>query len=218
MNIDYSKFENIRKFNNYNQKIIVINGFIKKSREESIYNSLNKSFKNPTKIFKHKEKIVKYEFNDNTKYNKDFKNFYKELNSKFFLNKLEKIFNINKLYSDKNKLYSGLNVSNKNSKLNEHVDFNYNDTLKKYRSINLLLYLNTKFKKSDGGRFYYREFKNKKRKYIDPIFNTAVIFLTNANTPHGFTKTNKKRVSLNVYYYTKQNLSLSKKKHKTYWK
>ena len=219
MNIDYTKFESVRNFNkNDKQKIIVLNGLIKKSRLKNIHKSLKKSLKKPTKIFKHKNKIVKYEFNDFSKYDKIFKNFYKELNSKYFLNILKKIFNINKLYSDKINHYSGISVSNKYSKLKEHIDFNYNNKLKKYRYINLLLYLNKNYKKSDGGKFYYRDYISNHKKYINPLLNNVVIFVTDKNIPHGFTIVKKKRISLNLYYYTNQNLSLSKNKHKTYWK
>ena len=42
--------------------------------------------------------------------------------------------------------------------------------------------------------------------------------MTNKNVPHGFTKVNKKRISLNLYYYTNKNLSLTNQKHKTHWK
>ena len=219
MNIDYSKFENIQSFNkNTKQKLISFNGLIKKNKIKTIHKSLKESLKVPTKIFKHNNKIVKYEFNDFSKFNSTFKKLYKELNSQHFLNILKKIFNVNKLYSDKRNFYSGISVSNKNSKLNEHIDFNYNNKLKRYRYINLLLYLNKNFKKNDGGNFFYRDYKTSKKKYIDPLFNNVVIFVTNKNIPHGFTIVKKKRISLNIYYYTKQNLSLSKKKHKTYWK
>jgi len=219
MFIDYSKLENIKIFDkNIKQKIIKFNGLIKYNKKNKILVSLKKSLKTPTKIFKYKNKIVKYEFNDFKKFNCDFKNLYKELNSKKFINILKKIFNLQELFSDKNKLYSGLNVSVKDSILKEHVDFNYNSELKKFRSINLLLYFNNNYNKKDGGRFYYRNIKSKKRKYINPLFNNVVIFMTNKNVPHGFTRVNKKRISLNLYYYTNKNLSLTNYKHKTYWK
>ena len=219
MNIDYSKLKNIKIFDkNIKQKIIKFNGLIKCNKKKKVLNSLKKSLKTPTKIFKYNNKIIKYEFNDFKKFNSDFKNLYKELYSKRFINILKKIFNLQELFSDKNKLYSGLNVSVKDSILKEHVDFNYNSELKKFRSINLLLYLNNNYNKKDGGRFYYRNIKTKKRKYINPLFNNVVIFMTNKNVPHGFTRVNKKRISLNLYYYTNKNLSLTNYKHKTYWK
>lgn len=218
MNINYEIFNKIKKFKfNSKQKLIITKGFINKHYENKIYKSAKRSLTKPTKIFKHNNKIIKYEFNDASRFNYDLRQLYNELNSKKFISLLKKIFSIKELYSDGNKLYSGISVSLKNSLLNEHIDFNYNNKIKKYRVINLLLYLNKYYKNTDGGKFYYRNLDSKKRRYIKPEFNTLIIFMTNKNTPHGFTKVNKKRISLNLYYYSKANLTLSKKKHKTKW-
>ena len=165
MNINYEIFNNIKKFkNNSRQKIIIINGLIKKKYENRIYKSINKSISNPTKIFRHNNRIVKYEYNNSNKFNYDLRRFYKELNSKKFINLLKTIFNIKELYPDGNKLYSGLSISLKNSSLKEHVDFNYNNKIKKYRLINLLLYFNKNYKDNNGGKFYYRDLNSKKKK------------------------------------------------------
>ena len=218
MNINYEIFDKIEKIkNNSKQKIIVLKGLINKDFEKKIYKSVSKSLSSPTKIFKHNKKLVKYEYNDSNKFNHDLKQLYIELNSKKFINILKKIFNIKDLYPDGNKLYSGLSVSLKNASLREHIDFNYNDKIKKYRIINLLLYLNKNYKDQNGGKFFYRNINSKKRKYIKPEFNNLVIFMTNKNTPHGFTKVFKKRISLNIYYYSNNNLTLTKSKHKTKW-
>ena len=142
MNIDYSKLENLKIFEkNIKQKIIKINGLILSNKKNIILKSIKKSSKIPSKIFKYNNKIVKHEFNDFTKFNNNLKNLYQELNSKKFINILKKIFNLKELYSDKKNLYSGLNISHKGSILKEHVDFNYSNELRKFRSINLLLYL-----------------------------------------------------------------------------
>ena len=171
MNINYeifNKFKNFKK--DSKQKIVFLKGLIKKDLENKIYKSVKKSLTKPTKIFRYNEKIIKYEFNNSNKFNNDLKFLYKELNSKKFLNLLQKIFNINKLYSDGNKLYSGLSVSLKDSVLKEHIDFNYNNKIKKYRIINLLLYFNKNYKDRHGGKFYYRNLSSKRKKYIKPEF------------------------------------------------
>ena len=218
MNINYELFDKIKKFkNNSKQKIIILKGLIKKDNEKKIYKSVIKSLSSPTKIFKYNKKIVKYEYNNSNKFNYDLRQLYIELNSKKFINILKKIFNINDLYPDRNKLYSGLSVSMKNASLKEHIDFNYNNKIKKYRIINLLLYLNKNYIDQNGGKFYYRNINSKKKIYIKPEFNNLIIFMTNKNTPHGFTKVLKKRISLNIYYYSKKNLTLTKSKHKTKW-
>ncbi len=218
MNIDYSEIIKVTPFNNQKkQKIIVIDNLLKKECVNEILKSLKKSLLVSTKVFKHNNKIIKTEYNNINKLDKNFLNLYKELYSRRFLDILSKIFNIKKLYPDGNKLYSGINVSNINSVLKEHIDFNFNSKLKKYRVINLLLYFNKNYQPKDGGKFYYRDSKSEKRKYINPTLNKAVIFVTNKYVPHGFTKVKKKRISLNLYYYTNKNYSLTNKKHKTIW-
>ena len=218
MNINYEVFNKIKKFDKKSkQKIIILKGIINKDCEEKIYKSVKNSLSHPTKIFKHNNKIVKYEYNDSNKFDYYLDKLYIELNSKKFINLLKKIFSIKELYPDGNKLYSGLSVSLKNSILKEHIDFNYNNKIKKYRVINLLIYLNKNYQDKDGGKFYYRNLNSKKRKYIKPEFNNLIIFMTNKYIPHGFTKVSKKRISLNLYYYSKVNLTLAKSKHKTKW-
>ena len=65
MNINYEIFNKIKKFKkNAKKKIIITKGFINKDYENKIYKSVNSSLTKPTKIFKHNNKIVKYEFND----------------------------------------------------------------------------------------------------------------------------------------------------------
>ena len=218
MKINYQIFHKLNKFNsNKKQKILILKGLIDKLSEQKFLKSVNKSLSKPTKTFKQNNKIIKYEHNDSNNFNIFLKKIYKELYSKKFINLLKKIFNLKNLYPDGNKLYSGLSVSFKNSILKEHIDFNYNNKIKKYRIINLLLYLNKNYKDKNGGKFYYRDIVSNKRKYIKPKFNNLVIFMTNKNIPHGFTKVYKKRISLNLYYYSKNNLTLTKSKHKTQW-
>ena len=125
MNINYQVFENLKPLSNKTkQKILILNGLIDRASENKIHKSVKKSLSTPTKIFKHNNKIVKYEYNDSNKFSYDLKKLYNELNSKKFISLLKKIFNLKELYSDGNNLYSGLNLSFKNSILKEHIDFN----------------------------------------------------------------------------------------------
>ena len=217
MIINHNNIDNLKILENSSkQKIYLIKNLISINKK-IVLSSLKKSLKKPTKTFTHKNKIVKYEFNDYKKFNKILRSIYLELYSKKFINKLKHLFEIKDLFPDDRNLYSGLNYSKKNAVLKEHIDFNYNNNLKKYRFINLLLYLNNNYKKTNGGRFYYYSKSKSKKIYIDPNYNNTVIFVTNKNLPHGFTRVKKDRFSLNLYYYTKKNLTLSKKKHKTLW-
>ena len=59
MNINYEIFNKIKKFKkNAKQKIIITKGFINKDYENKIYKSVNSSLTKPTKIFKHKTKLL----------------------------------------------------------------------------------------------------------------------------------------------------------------
>ncbi len=219
MIIDYNNFKKINKIlDNKYQKAFEIDNFLLEKKLKEVLISINKS-KKPTKIFKHNSKIVKTEFNKFKDLHQNLNKLIKEIYSRKFIKILEEIFNIKKLYPDRSNLYSGLNISNKGSKLNEHIDFNFNKSIKKYRYINLLLYLNKNYRKEHGGIFYIRDHLSKKKIFIKPILNKVVIFKTDTFTPHGFTKINSnKRISLNMYFYTTKNLSKSKTKHKTIWK
>ena len=220
MIIDYNNFKNVNKIlDNKYQTAFEIDNFLLRNHIKKILRSLSKSKNKPTKIFKHNSRIVKTEYNNFKDLHKNINQLIKEIFSRKFIKILEDKFKINKLYPDKNNLYSGLNISNKGSKLKEHIDFNFNKSIKKYRYINLLLYLNKNYKKKNGGIFYIRDHLSKKKIYIKPILNKVVIFKTDSFTPHGFTRINSnKRISLNMYFYTTKNLSKSKKKHTTIWK
>ena len=220
MIIDYNNFsKNNKILDSKYQRAFEIDNFLLNKHLKKILLSIRKSKKKPTKIFKHNSRIVKTEFNKFNDLHKNLNKLIREIFSRKFIKILEEIFNIKKLYPDKSNLYSGLNISNKGSKLKEHIDFNFNKSLKKYRYINLLLYLNKNYKKKHGGIFYIRDYVSKKKIFIKPILNKAVIFKTDSYTPHGFTKINSnKRISLNMYFYTTKNLSKSKKKHKTIWR
>ena len=93
MNIDYSEIIKVTPFNNQKkQKIIVIDNLLKKECVDEILKSLKKSLLVSTKVFKHKNKIIKTEYNNINKLDKNFLNLYKELYSRKFLDILSKIF------------------------------------------------------------------------------------------------------------------------------
>jgi len=218
MIIDYESLDNYKliKYSN-NKKLITINNLFKKKHESEILRAINKIRTKPTKVFMNKGKLIKKEYNNFNKFRGKLKKLVYEINSKKFINKLEKIFKIKGIYPDKPNLYSGINISYRNCELKNHIDFNYNNHIKKFRILNLLLYLNKNYKLQNGGRFFITY--DKKKKYFNPSLNKTLIFLTNNKSPHGFTKVKSaKRVSLNIYYYTIKDHSLSKNKHKTLWK
>jgi len=118
-------------------------------------------------------------------------------------------------------MFSGFNIAEKGFYLRPHADFNFNNDIKKFRTINLLLYFNNNWKKDFGGNLTFYNYKNLKKKYEFIVKkNRAIIFLTNKYTIHGYKKikSDQYRISLNFYYYTNENLSFDEKPHKTIWR
>jgi Rps23 Pro-64 3,4-dihydroxylase Tpa1-like proline 4-hydroxylase len=204
--------------------ILLIDNFLKKKFFKKILKEIiflennSKSIKN----FALKRKSLKKEFLNYSEFYSSQKKLINFLSSKKFKDFLKFKFNISgHLYPDKTNMYSGFNIVEKNGFLRPHADFNYNSNLKKYRTINLLLYFNKNWKKKYGGNLAFYNYSNMKKKYeFLAKENRALIFLTNKFTPHGYKKitVDKKRISLNFYYYTKENLSFSEQPHKTIWR
>ena len=214
--IDYYNFPKSR--------ILIINNFLNKNFYNSLYKEilkLERTSKN-MKPFVLKSKSIKKEYLDFSEYYSNQEKIIKILSSKKFKNFLINKLKLNcSIYPDESNMYSGFNIVEKNGFLKPHADFNYNSKLKKFRTINLLIYFNKKWKLEYGGNLIFYSYKNLKRKYeFLAKENCAVVFLTNKYTIHGYKKinTNKKRLSLNFYYYTNKNLSFSKRPHRTIWK
>ena len=167
MIIDYESLDNYKliKYSN-NKKLITINNLFKKKHESEILRAINKIRTKPTKVFMNKGKLIKKEYNNFNKFRGKLKKLVYEINSKKFINKLEKIFKIKGIYPDKPNLYSGINISYRNCELKNHIDFNYNNHIKKFRILNLLLYLNKNYKLQNGGRFFITY--NKKKNILVP--------------------------------------------------
>ncbi len=220
--IDYNNFA-IKFFEFPKSKILTIKNFlasdfIEKIKEE-IY-ILSKERK--VKEFQISRKSNKLEYLDFSLYGKSSLKLIQELSSKKFIKFLQKNLAIkDDLYPDISNGYSGFNIVKKNGFLRPHADFNYNNNLKKFRTINLLIYFNTDWKESYGGNLNIYNYSNNKKTYTFLAENNnCVIFITNKYVPHGYKKisVNRERVSLNFYYYTEINYSYSEVPHKTLWR
>ena len=218
------KFFNEQIYKIPKSKIILIENFLNKEFLDKIRNEvllLEKKSKNVKKFYL-KDKSKKDEYLDYNEYYKNQTKLIKYLSSKKFKDYLKKKLNINEaIFPDKSNGYSGFNIVRKNGFLKPHIDFNFNSKIKKFRTINLLIYFNKNWLKKYGGNLiFYKLPKMEKKFEFLAKENVAVFFLTNGFTPHGYKKinTNKKRISLNFYYYTKTNFSFSKTPHKTLWK
>jgi Rps23 Pro-64 3,4-dihydroxylase Tpa1-like proline 4-hydroxylase/glycosyltransferase involved in cell wall biosynthesis len=133
------------------------------------------------------------------------------LNSEEFLKTLECLTGINNLIPDTTFAGGGMHKIESRGKLSVHVDSTQHYATKKYRRINLLVYLNEIWEDEWGGSLQLWD-KDVKTlvKEIHPILNRAVIFNTGKDTYHGHphplnTPENISRNSLALYYYTEDN-------------
>tara|TARA_B100000902_G_C27181362_1_gene849081 strand:+ start:625 stop:1089 length:465 start_codon:yes stop_codon:yes gene_type:complete len=142
------------------------------------------------------------------------------LESKKFISYVEKITGVENLFIDNNLYGGGLNLYPAGSQLQTHIDFNFNNEIQAYRTVNLIYYLNDDFQEDSGGQFALYSSPQKLEKLIKPILNTCLLFVTNKKTLHGVTKTSKNffRKSISIWYYTKEKQKNSDSEpHRTIW-
>lgn len=134
---------------------------------------------------------------------------------------IRKKLNTDALYGDKTFDGGGFVISPPGTFLRDHADFNFSNNVKKYRVVNLILYLNYDYRTEYGGQLRLLDSENRTiEKLIEPRFNRAVIFKTHAKTLHGVSKNAEGfyRKSFNAYFYSDEPLlSDWKVPHKTLW-
>lgn len=119
---------------------------------------------------------------------------------------LEKLTGITGLLSDQSFLGGGVHRTDKGGKLSIHADFNIHPESGKHRRLNVLLYLNPKYKPEDRGQL---ELWDKRmtacEKKIEPVYNRMVVFRITDDAFHGHPEPwngDDYRLSLAFYYYT----------------
>ena len=153
---------------------------------------------------------IKFANNKKKHFKKNTKIFFNYLNSKNFIDFIQKLSSINeKLLPDQKLNGGGLHEIKRGGVLKIHTDFNKHPTKDIDRRINVLIYLNKGWKKNYGGNLELWD-KNMKKcvKKILPSFNTMVIFSTNDFTNHGHPNPLKcpeeiSRKSIATYYFSK---------------
>lgn len=136
-----------------------------------------------------------------------------DLNSPEFIQKLQDITGIKKLYPDIGLHGGGLHIHGRGGKLNVHLDYSIHPKLKLQRKLNLIIYLTEGWESEWGGGlelWSHDTEKNKPKKKevtINNIFNRAILFDTTQNSWHGFPEPltcpeGIYRKSLAVYYLT----------------
>ena len=171
----------------------------------------------------------KFASNDYNNFPNSIKKLVDFLNSKSFLNFIQKITSIEeKLISDEELNGGGLHEIKQGGVLKIHTDFNKHPNNNLDRRVNLLLYLNKNWKDSYGGflELWDKNMKNCFNK-IKPEFNTMVIFNTNDYSNHGHPDPlncplDRSRKSIATYYFSDGRPSYeiddAKFKNKTYFK
>jgi Rps23 Pro-64 3,4-dihydroxylase Tpa1-like proline 4-hydroxylase len=135
------------------------------------------------------------------------------LNSSEFIEELQELTGIQKLYPDIGLHGGGLHIHGRGGKLNVHLDYSIHPKLKLQRKLNLIIYLTEDWDYNWGGSLEFwshnEETKkpNEKVVTVDNVFNRAVLFDTTQNSWHGFPEPlicpeNTYRKSLAVYYLT----------------
>jgi Rps23 Pro-64 3,4-dihydroxylase Tpa1-like proline 4-hydroxylase len=130
------------------------------------------------------------------------------LNSRAFIQFLEKMSGIKGLIPDPYYLGGGIHRTNTTGFLSIHADFNHHSIMKLERRLNLLIYLNPDWKEEYGGSFevWTNDMKTKVAGFA-PEMNRMCCFSTGDDTMHGNPEpvnhpNGDPRLSIALYYYT----------------
>jgi hypothetical protein len=144
-----------------------------------------------------------------------------ELNSGPVLDWLEKLTGIKNLLPDPALWGGGLHSSGPGGKLLPHTDFHYGKIDKLHRRLNLLVYMNEGWKPENGGAFeLWDQKKDKVEQEILPEYGRTVVFQTDADSLHGFSKpvAGRFRNSVAMYYYTVEAPERFSGDYATHWR
>jgi hypothetical protein len=138
-----------------------------------------------------------------------------------FLRSLEQITGEAKLLPDPYLDGGGLHCSGPGGVLAPHTDFHLYERLSLFRRVNLLIYLNPHWGAEDGGDLELsRKGEATPEASVAPVFGRAVIFRTDDQSVHGFTRPvaeGKQRQSVALYYYNSRESAGFAGDTQTYW-
>ena len=166
--------------------LVVKNFFDKKFLSNVLKEFPNLSKINSSNNYNNKNEI-KFANNKRENFKKNTKILFDYLNSKDFLDFLQKVTSIKeKILPDPHLSGGGLHEIKRGGVLKIHTDFSKHPFKNLDRRINVLIYLNKNWKKNYGGNLeLWNKSMDKCIKKIAPNFNTMVIFSTNDFTNHG---------------------------------
>ncbi len=150
----------------------------------------------------------KFASNDTSRLGVTTRHLIQTLNGKEMTNFLTELTGIEGLIPDPHLAGGGLHEIRRGGMLRVHADFNYHQSLRLDRRINLLLYLNQDWEEEYGGHLeLWDQDRTGPQKKIAPIFNRCVIFNTTDFSYHGHPEPltcpeDRRRRSIAMYYYT----------------
>ena len=203
--INKEKYQNSKPYPH-----IIIKNFFDKDFLNLVLEEFPDLSKKQSSINYENKNEIKFANNDRKHFKKSTKKLFEYLNSTQFLNFLQKISLIKeRILPDRSLSGGGLHEIKRGGVLKVHTDFNKHPTKNLDRRINVLIYLNKKWKKNYGGELeLWNKDMKKCVKKISPKFNTMVIFSTNDFTNHGHPRylncpKNISRKSVATYYFSK---------------
>lgn len=120
------------------------------------------------------------------------------LHSKSFIQWIEKETEIEGLVVDPFGTGEGVSLMQSGDSLDPHIDFNWNDRIKMYRVVNLLIYLGS----CQGGEFTMWDEKMEKSSSYAPEHNSAILFLHSETNAHAVKPVmSGKRYTIRQFYY-----------------
>ena len=231
----YKNFDNYieKESHNYSKAKpyphIVIDDFF----DDSLLNEILTSFPDLSQVKSSEQwknqNEVKFGNSNYSSFPDKIKLFFDFLNSKNFLNFLQRITSIKeKLVHDPELNGGGLHEIKKGGVLKVHTDFNRHPKLNLDRRINVLIYLNKNWKDDYGGHLeLWDKDMSQCVKKISPNFNKMVIFSTTDFSNHGHPDPLKcpnelSRKSIALYYFSsgrpEHEIINKHKKNRTYFK
>jgi len=134
------------------------------------------------------------------------------------VNQIQDICNIKKLKADPNLYAGGISTMTKDQFLNPHLDNSHDKDRKNWRVLNLLYYVNPKWKESDGGHLeIWPKGILGKPLTIHAKFNRLVVMATHNHSWHSVCKvmTDSSRNCISNYYFSSTPLNNGDKFHVT---
>tara|TARA_B100000767_G_scaffold221556_1_gene210065 strand:+ start:959 stop:1828 length:870 start_codon:yes stop_codon:yes gene_type:complete len=225
----FAKINKVKYQNSKPYPHIVIKNFFDKEFLNQVLEEFPDLSKKQSSINYENKNEIKFANNDRKHFKKNTKKLFEYLNSTQFINFLQKISSIKeKIIPDQSLNGGGLHEIKRGGVLKVHTDFNKHPIKNLDRRINVLIYLNKRWKKNYGGKLeLWSKDMKKCIKKISPKFNTMVIFSTNDFTNHGHPKylncpKNISRKSIATYYFSKgrpnDEIALIYKKNRTQFK